>query len=230
MAKLSPQRVNLITLGVDDLARSRKFYQALGWRPAEDLPEVTFFRLRGCMLGLFARHALARDQGRTGMSGNLPTIHSGRSTRKDIWNILRLDAARAGRLYMDPLIVKTTHVVFCTSLFALSPAVADLVQIRALEDFIERGLLLPPDRQHGYLVSGELYPTTALGVRVSYLQLDHEALERNRRNDSIGFSAEWFLRRHVAARVTFQRSRVDRPSDPRFGDSDTISVRLLGRL
>ena len=34
------------------------------WRPTEDLPEVTFFRLRGCMLGLFGRNALARDQGR----------------------------------------------------------------------------------------------------------------------------------------------------------------------
>ena len=34
MAKLNPQRVNPITLGVDDLARSRKFYQALGWRSA----------------------------------------------------------------------------------------------------------------------------------------------------------------------------------------------------
>ena len=66
MAKLNPQRVNLITLGVDDLARSRKFYKALGWQPAENLPEVTFFRLRGRMLGLFGRHALARDQGRPG--------------------------------------------------------------------------------------------------------------------------------------------------------------------
>ena len=66
MDKLNPQRVNLITLGVDDLARSRKFYMALGWRPTEDLPEVTFFRLRGCMLGLFGRNALAKDQGRPG--------------------------------------------------------------------------------------------------------------------------------------------------------------------
>ncbi len=66
MTRLNPQRVNLITLGVDDLARSREFYQALGWQPAEDLPEVTFFRLRGCMLGLFGRDALARDQGRPG--------------------------------------------------------------------------------------------------------------------------------------------------------------------
>lgn len=66
MARLQPQRVNLITLGVGDLERSREFYKALGWSPAEDLPEVTFFRLRGCMLGLFGRDALAKDQGRPG--------------------------------------------------------------------------------------------------------------------------------------------------------------------
>ena len=66
MVRLNPQRVTLITLGVDDLARSREFYKALGWLPAEELPEVTFFRLRGFMLGLYGRDALAREQGRLG--------------------------------------------------------------------------------------------------------------------------------------------------------------------
>ncbi len=64
MARLNSQRVNLITLGVGDRARSREFYKALGWQPAEELPEVTFFRLRGFMLGLYGRDALAREQGR----------------------------------------------------------------------------------------------------------------------------------------------------------------------
>lgn len=36
MTRLNPQRANLVTLGVDDLARSREFYQALGWQPAEN--------------------------------------------------------------------------------------------------------------------------------------------------------------------------------------------------
>ncbi len=60
------ERVNLITLGVEDLATSREFYGRLGWVPAEDLPEVTFYRMRGCMLGLFGKEALAKDQGRPG--------------------------------------------------------------------------------------------------------------------------------------------------------------------
>ena len=68
MTRTSEQRVTLVTLGVDDLERSRAFYAALGWRAAEDLPEVTFFRMKGFMLGLFGREALARDQGRPGAS------------------------------------------------------------------------------------------------------------------------------------------------------------------
>ena len=66
MPKPGPQRVNLITLGVEDLANSREFYARLGWKPAEDLPNVTFYRMRGCMLGLFGKEALADDQGRPG--------------------------------------------------------------------------------------------------------------------------------------------------------------------
>jgi predicted lactoylglutathione lyase len=59
------QRVTLITLGVADLARSREFYAALGWNEhAESQAEVAFFQLHGSVLGLFARQALAADQGR----------------------------------------------------------------------------------------------------------------------------------------------------------------------
>ena len=64
--RLSAQRVTLISLGVDDLERSGAFYKALGWEPAQELPEVTFYRLKGLMLGLIGRDALAQDQGRPG--------------------------------------------------------------------------------------------------------------------------------------------------------------------
>lgn len=64
--RLSAQRVTLISLGVADLERSGAFYGSLGWRPAQELPEVTFYRLKGLMLGLIAKDALAADQGRPG--------------------------------------------------------------------------------------------------------------------------------------------------------------------
>jgi hypothetical protein len=57
------QRVSLITLGVSDLARSKKFYEdGLGWKPSSAGNEhVTFYDLGGMALGLFGRTSLAED-------------------------------------------------------------------------------------------------------------------------------------------------------------------------
>ncbi|MCV2866106.1 VOC family protein [Albidovulum sediminicola] len=63
---MTPQRVTLITLGVKDLARSRAFYEALGWRAAQAQEGVVFFQMLGTVLGLFGLDALAEDQGRPG--------------------------------------------------------------------------------------------------------------------------------------------------------------------
>jgi uncharacterized protein len=59
------QRLTLITLGVSDLQRSRKFYQeCFGWTPLEGSDEhVVFFQLNGLQLALFPDHALAEDAG-----------------------------------------------------------------------------------------------------------------------------------------------------------------------
>ncbi len=64
---MTPQRVSLITLGVDDLERSKAFYAALGWVPAEAQAGVVFYQMNGLVLGLFGRAALAEDQGRPEM-------------------------------------------------------------------------------------------------------------------------------------------------------------------
>jgi uncharacterized protein len=55
-------RISLVTLGVADLARSRAFYEALGWRasPASQ-PEIVFFQANGFALALYGRAALAED-------------------------------------------------------------------------------------------------------------------------------------------------------------------------
>lgn len=62
----TPQRVTLITLGVADLARSRAFYEAMGWAPAMVEEGVVFYQMLGAVLGLFGREDLAADQGRAG--------------------------------------------------------------------------------------------------------------------------------------------------------------------
>jgi catechol 2,3-dioxygenase-like lactoylglutathione lyase family enzyme len=55
-------RISLITLGVADMPRARRFYEALGWRASGASSEgVTFFQLGGLILSLYGRAALAED-------------------------------------------------------------------------------------------------------------------------------------------------------------------------
>ncbi len=58
------QRISLITLGVDDLTRSRSFFeQGLGWSVSGEYDEVAFYQLPGIALALFGRADLAADAG-----------------------------------------------------------------------------------------------------------------------------------------------------------------------
>jgi uncharacterized protein len=58
-------RISFITLGVSNLAQSRRFYeQGLGWRPSQkgSSEDVVFFQLTGGMVfALFPREELAKD-------------------------------------------------------------------------------------------------------------------------------------------------------------------------
>src|SRR5438552_11679285 len=48
------QRITLVTLGVADLARARRFYEALGWSGAQQPDdEICFFQAGGMVLGLW---------------------------------------------------------------------------------------------------------------------------------------------------------------------------------
>jgi predicted lactoylglutathione lyase len=56
------QRVNLITLGVGDLGRARRFYGALGWGTgAAPDDDVVFFQAGEMVLALWDRARLAED-------------------------------------------------------------------------------------------------------------------------------------------------------------------------
>lgn len=55
-------RISLLTLGVRDLARSRAFYEELGFAASSASTEdVAFFQLGGVALGLFGWDSLAED-------------------------------------------------------------------------------------------------------------------------------------------------------------------------
>lgn len=56
------QRLSLVTLGVADVARARRFYEALGWRASSaSMPEIAFFQLNGMALAVYSQTALRAD-------------------------------------------------------------------------------------------------------------------------------------------------------------------------
>ena len=76
------QRVSLVTLGVADLARSRAFYEALGWTTrAEPDDDVVFFQAGGMVVALWDRASLAEDSGvaDAGGWGGVTLAHNVRS-------------------------------------------------------------------------------------------------------------------------------------------------------
>jgi catechol 2,3-dioxygenase-like lactoylglutathione lyase family enzyme len=57
-----PARISIVTLGVDDVTRSKAFYEALGWEMAGSVgEEICWFRTTDSYLGLFGRESLAKD-------------------------------------------------------------------------------------------------------------------------------------------------------------------------
>jgi uncharacterized protein len=56
------QRLSLITLGISDLDRARRFYEALGWKTgAKEADDVAFFQAGGLAVALWDRAKLAED-------------------------------------------------------------------------------------------------------------------------------------------------------------------------
>jgi uncharacterized protein len=76
------QRVSLITLGVGDVARARRFYEALGWTTGADPGDDVVFFQAGCMIvALWDRARLAEDSGVEDLpgSGGVTLAYNGRS-------------------------------------------------------------------------------------------------------------------------------------------------------
>lgn len=59
------QQISVVTLGVGDLTRSRRFYgEGFGWEPVFESDEILFFQMNGLMLGPWLKDRLAVDMQR----------------------------------------------------------------------------------------------------------------------------------------------------------------------
>ncbi|MER7169796.1 VOC family protein [Streptomyces mesophilus] len=111
------QRITLITLGVTDLARAKRFYEALGWQ-GQEVEETVFYQAGGLGLVLWGREKLAADSGveagTAGGFGGIVLAHNVRSD-KEVDELLAA-AERAGGKVTKP--AATNPVGFYSGAFA----------------------------------------------------------------------------------------------------------------
>jgi uncharacterized protein len=97
------QRLSLVTLGVADLARSRTFYEGLGWATrADPSADVVFFQAGGMIIALWSRAELAGDSGvqDPGGWGGITLAHNVRSS-EEVDDVLA-EAGAAGAQVVRP--------------------------------------------------------------------------------------------------------------------------------
>lgn len=103
-------RINLVTLGVADLAAARLFYQRLGFvaSPAGN-DDVAFFDANGIVLGLFGHEALAND---ANLPAQPPPAFRGVSLAWNAASEAEVDAIIAHAVACGASLVKPPHKVF----------------------------------------------------------------------------------------------------------------------
>lgn len=105
-----PARINLVTLGVADVAKSTEFYTALGWTPAAGSPpEITFVQLGPTVLGLFGHDDLADD---AHLARSAAPSFRGTSLAINLESEAAVDAAMATARAAGATVVKDPEKVF----------------------------------------------------------------------------------------------------------------------
>lgn len=63
------QQISVITLGIADPSRSRRFYaEGFGWTPVFENAEIVFYQMNGFVLGTWIVSALEADMQRSGLA------------------------------------------------------------------------------------------------------------------------------------------------------------------
>ena len=101
--------LSLITLGVADMPRARRFYEALGFKASsQSQPSVTFFDTGGVILGLYGRAALAADATVADSAAGF----SGVALAHNVGSDAAVDAFIAHAVSCGAKLVKPAHKVF----------------------------------------------------------------------------------------------------------------------
>lgn len=94
------QQISVITLGVADLARSRRFYvEGFGWEPIYENEEIVFYQMNGLVLGTLLQASLEADMNREGLTrpGAFALAHNVAKI-EDVQPVLECLAAAGGHI------------------------------------------------------------------------------------------------------------------------------------
>ena len=98
------QRLSIVTMGVSDLARSREFYERLGWRRSMAKVEgIVFFQTGGMALALFPRDELTKDANVAAQSQGFQGFSLAYNTRsREEVDAVLAEAKAAGAAILKP--------------------------------------------------------------------------------------------------------------------------------
>jgi len=94
------QQMSVVTLGIGDLARSKRFYgEGFGWKPVFENEEIAFYQMNGFVLGTWLKRALEADMKRTELSqrGSFSLAHNVRR-KEEVDTLIERLVRHGGRL------------------------------------------------------------------------------------------------------------------------------------
>ena len=97
------QQISVITLGITDLPRSRRFYvEGFGWTPVFENEEILFYQMSGLVLGTFSKPSLEADMNRSGLvaPGAFSLAHNV-ATQKDVEPLMKQLVAAGGQVLRE---------------------------------------------------------------------------------------------------------------------------------
>ena len=93
------QQISVITLGIVDVARSKRFYiDGFGWKPVFEASGIVFYQMNGLMLGTWSAEALAEDSGRRGLTPGAFSLAHNVMTNAEVQPLLDRLASFGGRM------------------------------------------------------------------------------------------------------------------------------------
>jgi hypothetical protein len=97
------QQISVITLGISDLARSKRFYtEGFGWNPVFENEEIVFYQMNGFVLSTWLQRGLEEDMSRGALQrpGAFALAHNVPS-KDDVAPVIRQLVKAGGRILRE---------------------------------------------------------------------------------------------------------------------------------